>query len=57
MEALRCATAVGGDLMGHKGELGVVKAGALADLLLVAATETVSAADIESYAAALAEVL
>jgi imidazolonepropionase-like amidohydrolase len=34
-EALRCATAVGGELMGHKGELGVVKAGALADLLLV----------------------
>jgi imidazolonepropionase-like amidohydrolase len=34
-EALRCATAVGGDLMGHKGELGVVKEGALADLLLV----------------------
>ena len=34
-EALRCATSVGGELMGHKGELGVVKAGALADLLLV----------------------
>jgi imidazolonepropionase-like amidohydrolase len=34
-EALRCSTAVGGELMGHKGELGVVKAGALADLLLV----------------------
>ena len=34
-EALRCATAVGGELMGHKGELGVVKPGALADLLLV----------------------
>ena len=34
-EALRCATAVGGELMGHKGELGVVKEGALADLLLV----------------------
>ena len=34
-EALKCATAVGGDLMGHKGELGVVKEGALADLLLV----------------------
>jgi imidazolonepropionase-like amidohydrolase len=34
-EALRCATAVGGELMGHKGELGVVKTGALADLLLV----------------------
>ena len=26
---------VGGDLMGHKGELGVIKEGALADLLLV----------------------
>jgi imidazolonepropionase-like amidohydrolase len=34
-EALRCATAVGGDLMGHKGELGVIRPGALADLLLV----------------------
>ena len=34
-EALKCATAVGGDLMGHKGELGVIKQGALADLLLV----------------------
>ena len=35
VEALRCATQVGGELMGHKGELGVVKEGALADLLLV----------------------
>jgi imidazolonepropionase-like amidohydrolase len=34
-EALRCATSVGGALMGHAGELGVVKPGALADLLLV----------------------
>ena len=34
-EALKCATAVGGDLMGHNGELGVIKPGALADLLLV----------------------
>jgi imidazolonepropionase-like amidohydrolase len=34
-EALRCATAVGGDLMGHKGELGIIREGALADLLLV----------------------
>ena len=34
-EALRCATAVGGELMGHGGELGVIRAGALADLLLV----------------------
>jgi imidazolonepropionase-like amidohydrolase len=34
-EALRCATAVGGALMGHEGELGVVREGALADLLLV----------------------
>jgi imidazolonepropionase-like amidohydrolase len=33
--ALRCATAVGGELMGHKGELGVIKPGALADILLV----------------------
>jgi imidazolonepropionase-like amidohydrolase len=33
--ALKCATAVGGELMGHKGELGVVREGALADLLLV----------------------
>lgn len=34
-EALKCATAVGGELMGHPGELGVIRAGALADLLLV----------------------
>jgi imidazolonepropionase-like amidohydrolase len=34
-EAMKCATAVGGDLMGHKGELGIIKEGALADLLLV----------------------
>lgn len=34
-EALKCATAVGGDLMGHKGELGVITEGALADILLV----------------------
>ena len=34
-EALKCATAVGGDLMGLKGELGVIRDGALADLLLV----------------------
>lgn len=34
-EALKCATAVGGDLMGHKGELGVITSGALADILLV----------------------
>lgn len=34
-EALKCATAVGGDLMGHKGELGVIAEGALADLLLI----------------------
>ena len=34
-EALRCATTIGGELMGHKGELGVIKDGALADLLLV----------------------
>ncbi len=34
-EALRCATAVGGELMGYGGELGLVREGALADLLLV----------------------
>ncbi|MBI1774975.1 MAG: amidohydrolase family protein [Proteobacteria bacterium] len=34
-EAMRCATTVGGELMGHKGELGVIKEGALADILLV----------------------
>jgi imidazolonepropionase-like amidohydrolase len=34
-EALRCATAVGGELMGCKGELGVIRPGALADILLV----------------------
>lgn len=34
-EALRCATAIGGDLMGHKGELGIIREGALADLLIV----------------------
>jgi imidazolonepropionase-like amidohydrolase len=33
--ALKCATSVGGDLMGHKGELGVIREGALADILLV----------------------
>lgn len=34
-EALRCATIVGAQLMGHGGELGEVKEGYLADLLLV----------------------
>ena len=34
-EALRCATRIGGELMGHGGELGIVKPGALADLILV----------------------
>lgn len=34
-EALRSATAVGGELMGYGGELGVLRAGALADILLV----------------------
>ena len=33
--ALKCATEVGGDLMGLKGELGIIKEGALADILLV----------------------
>jgi imidazolonepropionase-like amidohydrolase len=35
METIEAATRLGGELMGHPGELGVVKAGALADLLLV----------------------
>lgn len=35
MEAIMAATRLGGELMGRPGELGVVKAGALADLLLV----------------------
>jgi imidazolonepropionase-like amidohydrolase len=35
METLEAATRLGGELMGHPGELGVVKPGALADLLLV----------------------
>lgn len=35
MDALVAATRLGGDLMGRPGELGVVKAGAMADLLLV----------------------
>jgi imidazolonepropionase-like amidohydrolase len=35
METLVAATRQGGELMGRPGELGVVKAGALADLLLV----------------------
>jgi imidazolonepropionase-like amidohydrolase len=35
METLVAATQLGGELMGQPGELGVVKAGALADLLLV----------------------
>jgi imidazolonepropionase-like amidohydrolase len=34
-EALRCATSIGAELMGHGGELGVIREGALADLLLV----------------------
>ena len=34
-EALKCATEVGGDIMGHKGELGIIREGALADILLV----------------------
>jgi imidazolonepropionase-like amidohydrolase len=34
-EALRCATKIGAELMGHGGELGVIREGALADLLLV----------------------
>jgi imidazolonepropionase-like amidohydrolase len=34
-EALQCATRVGGELMGMGGELGLVKEGAIADLLLV----------------------
>jgi imidazolonepropionase-like amidohydrolase len=34
-EALKCATAVGGEIMGLKGELGIIKTGALADLLLI----------------------
>jgi imidazolonepropionase-like amidohydrolase len=35
METLVAATRLGGEIMGKPGELGVVKAGALADLLLV----------------------
>jgi imidazolonepropionase-like amidohydrolase len=35
METLVAATRLGGELMGRPGELGIVKAGALADLLLV----------------------
>jgi imidazolonepropionase-like amidohydrolase len=35
METLVAATKLGGEIMGLPGELGVVKAGALADLLLV----------------------
>lgn len=34
-EALHCATAVGGELMGMGGELGLIREGYLADLLLV----------------------
>ena len=34
-DALRCATVVGAELMGMAGELGRVKEGCLADLLLV----------------------
>jgi imidazolonepropionase-like amidohydrolase len=36
METLVAATRLGGEIMGRPGELGVIKAGALADLLLVA---------------------
>ena len=35
METLVAATRLGGEIMGHPGELGVIRAGALADLLLV----------------------
>ncbi|TMQ28012.1 MAG: amidohydrolase family protein, partial [Candidatus Rokuibacteriota bacterium] len=35
METLVAATRLGGEIMGRPGELGVVKPGALADLLLV----------------------
>ena len=35
IETLVAATRLGGEIMGRPGELGVVKAGALADLLLV----------------------
>jgi imidazolonepropionase-like amidohydrolase len=35
METVVAATRLGGEIMGQSGELGVVKAGALADLLLV----------------------
>jgi imidazolonepropionase-like amidohydrolase len=35
METLVAATKLGGEIMGHPGQLGVVKAGALADLILV----------------------
>jgi imidazolonepropionase-like amidohydrolase len=35
METLVAATRLGGEIMGHPGELGLVKPGALADLLLV----------------------
>jgi imidazolonepropionase-like amidohydrolase len=35
METLEAATRLGGEIMGRAGELGVIKAGALADLLLV----------------------
>jgi imidazolonepropionase-like amidohydrolase len=35
MDAIVAATRMGGELMGHGGELGVVREGALADLLLV----------------------
>jgi imidazolonepropionase-like amidohydrolase len=34
-DALRCATKIGASLMGHAGELGIIREGALADLLLV----------------------
>ena len=34
-EALRRATKIGGSLMGHEGESGVIREGALADLMLV----------------------
>jgi imidazolonepropionase-like amidohydrolase len=35
METLVAATRLGGEIMGHPGELGLVRPGALADLLLV----------------------
>jgi imidazolonepropionase-like amidohydrolase len=51
METLVAATKHGGGIMGRPGELGVVKAGALADLLLVDGDPLADIALLQNHAA------